>query len=176
MTASPTSVPMIRRAVPADAPALARVAEATFVETFGHLYPPEDLQQYVSRTYTPENCRRTLLDPTMGVWLAQMNDPEPVGFIVAGRCKLPVEHLEPMAGEVHQLYVFARFHNLRIGSRLMDTALDWLASEGRSPVYVGVWSGNYGAQRFYARYGFSKCGEYDFPVGRTIDREFIMKR
>jgi predicted N-acetyltransferase YhbS len=39
-----------------------------------------------------------------------------------------------------------------------------------------VWSENFGAQRFYGRHGFSKVGEYGFKVGRTVDREFILKR
>ena len=34
---------MIRRAVPADAELLSALAARTFTETFGHLYPPEDL-------------------------------------------------------------------------------------------------------------------------------------
>jgi len=39
-----------------------------------------------------------------------------------------------------------------------------------------VWSENFGAQRFYARYGFAKAGEYDFIVGRQRDHEFIYRR
>jgi len=35
---------------------------------------------------------------------------------------------------------------------------------------------NVGAQRFYGRYGFKKVGEYGFPVGKTVDHEFILKR
>jgi ribosomal protein S18 acetylase RimI-like enzyme len=43
-------------------------------------------------------------------------------------------------------------------------------------LWIGVWSENLGAQRFYARRGFQKVGEYGFHVGRTIDREFILRR
>jgi ribosomal protein S18 acetylase RimI-like enzyme len=39
-----------------------------------------------------------------------------------------------------------------------------------------VWSENFGAQRFYGRYGFEKVGEYGFRVGNTVDHEFILKR
>jgi len=39
-----------------------------------------------------------------------------------------------------------------------------------------VWSENFGAQRFYARYGFSKVGTYEFPVGQVRDLEFILRR
>jgi ribosomal protein S18 acetylase RimI-like enzyme len=168
-------VPVVRRATADDAAALSKIAAATFVETFGHLYPPDDLQVYLTKTYALDNCRKQLADSAMGVWFATIDD-EPAGFIVVGRCKLPVEILEPNAGEIQQLYVYSNYHNLRIGSRLMDVALDWLMATGREPLYVGVWSENYGAQRLYGRYGFEKYGEYGFPVGKTVDREFILKR
>jgi diamine N-acetyltransferase len=96
--------------------------------------------------------------------------------MVVGACKLPIENREPTAGEIQQLYVLARYHNLRLGTRLMDLGLEWLEAQGRTPLYIGVWSENLGAQRFYGRYGFEKVGEYGFPVGKTIDREFILKR
>jgi ribosomal protein S18 acetylase RimI-like enzyme len=166
----------VRRANVNDAEALARIASGTFVQTFGHLYPPEDLQAYLSETFAVARCREQLADSTKGVWFAMLGQEEPAGFIVVGPCKLPVENLEPTAGEVQQLYVQSKYHNLRLGSRLMDTALDWFAAEGRTPLYVGVWSENLGAQRLYGRYGFRKIGEYGFPVGKTIDREFILKR
>jgi diamine N-acetyltransferase len=52
----------------------------------------------------------------------------------------------------------------------------WLEAAGSRDLWIGVWSQNYGAQRFYARHGFEKIGEYDFPVGGTLDREFILRR
>jgi ribosomal protein S18 acetylase RimI-like enzyme len=172
---SQPTAPTLRRASPEDAAVFANIAAATFVETFGHLYPPEDLQEYLATAYAVENCRKQLSNPAMGIWLASIVG-ELAGFIVVGPCKLPVPDLEPTAGEVQHLYVYAKHHNLRIGARLMDTALDWLASEQRTPLYIGVWSQNLGAQRFYARYGFRKCGDYGFRVGSTVDHEFILKR
>jgi ribosomal protein S18 acetylase RimI-like enzyme len=166
----------IRCATPEDAAALAALGAATFTETFGHLYAPEDLQTYLSTAHSEEAWRQTLTDSGSAVWVAQLGDGPPIGFINVGRCKLPVENREPAAGEVKQLYVLAQHHNLRLGTRLMDIGLEWLEAQGHAPIYVGVWSENYGAQRFYARYGFRKVGEYGFPVGKTVDREFILKR
>lgn len=166
----------IRRATADDAAALAELGAATFVETFGHLYPAADLQAFLAKSHTSESWVRTLTDPQRATWVAEQPSGRKIGFIGVGACKLPVQHLELTAGEVQQLYVFAEFHNLGLGARLMDRGLDWLLSQGRSPLYVGVWSENFGAQRFYARYGFSKVGEYGFPVGSTVDREFILKR
>ena len=175
MSESSRPVPAVRRGTTEDAAALSKIAAATFVQTFGHLYPPADLQEFLAKTYAVENSRKQLADPAMGVWLAIV-DGEPAGFIVVGPCKLPVKNLEPTAGEIQQLYVYSKYHNLHIGSRLMDTALDWLITTGRAPLYVGVWSENHGAQRLYGRYGFEKCGEYGFRVGQTVDHEFILRR
>jgi ribosomal protein S18 acetylase RimI-like enzyme len=155
---------------------MAELGAGTFVETFGHLYPPQDLQTFLAKNHTADSWTSTLADPKRAIFLAELPSGRKIGFICVGTCKLPVQALEATAGEIQQLYVFADFHNLRLGTRLMDVGLEWLASQGRSPLYIGVWSENYGAQRFYARYGFSKVGEYGFPVGDTVDREFILKR
>jgi ribosomal protein S18 acetylase RimI-like enzyme len=172
---------VIRRASVADAATLARITELTFTETFGHLYPPEDLAEYLRGNCTPESCRKLLNDPKLGVWFigaegAGIDGAEPVGYVTAGPCKLPVENREPNAGEVRQLYVLAFHQNQRLGAQLLDTALGWLTEQHFSPIYIGVWSQNDGAQRFYGRYGFRKVGEYGFPVGQTVDHEFILKR
>lgn len=175
MATTPDSV-TIRRATPADAAALAELGAATFTETFGHLYPPEDLQTFLAKSHSPEWWSGALADHNRAVWVVDHESGRKIGFIVVGKCKLPVQNLEPDAGEVQQLYVLAEFHNLRLGTRLMEAGLEWLASQRRSPLYIGVWSENYGAQRFYGRYGFNKVGEYGFPVGKTVDHEFILKR
>jgi ribosomal protein S18 acetylase RimI-like enzyme len=166
----------IRRATAADAAALADVGAATFVETFGHLYRFEDLQSFLVGSHSPAARRRQLAEPGVGAWLAELPGEPAIGYLVVGPCKLPVDALEPMAGEVRQLYVRKRWHNQQLGARLMQLGLDWLAEQQRTPLYVGVWSENYGAQRFYQRYGFSQIGEYGFPVGQKIDREFILRQ
>ncbi len=169
-------ITQIRRADINDASSLARIGATTFTQAFGHLYPPEDLQHFIQSSHSDQRWRSTLSDDHTCVFVAEGAASGIMGFIAVGRCKLPVQDLEPTAGEVQQLYVLAEFHNLKLGSRLMDAGLNWLRSQRHAPLYVGVWSENYGAQRFYSRYGFQPFGEYGFRVGSTIDREFIFKR
>jgi ribosomal protein S18 acetylase RimI-like enzyme len=165
----------VRRATGQDAAGLAHLAEVTFTETFGHLYPPADLTAYVASAYSEKACRETLADSRMAYWLAYAEGEPAVGFALAGYCKLPVANLEPTAGELRQLYVRSAYQKQRLGTLLFDAAVDWLEAR-YSPLYVGVWSENHGAQRFYGRHGFAKVGEYGFPVGKTVDRELILKR
>lgn len=179
---TPDTAPVIRPATRADAAMLAEVASATFVETFGHLYPPEDLAAFLREARSEATYAKLLGDPTVFVGLAVARDGTSgeqgtaAGYVLAGGCKLPVENLEPAAGEIRELYLRAAYHGRGLGSRLLTSALEWLAARQRAPVYLGVWSGNTGAQRLYERFGFEKIGEYDFPVGRQKDREFILRR
>ena len=172
----PTAPFTLRRAAAGDAATLASLGAATFTEKFGHLYPPEDLQTFLDQSHSVGSWSSKLGDRNSAVWLAQSADGAPAGFIAVGGCKLPLDNLEAAAGEVYQLYVLARHHNQKLGTWLMEAGLLWLGDQGRHPLYVGVWSENYGAQRFYARYGFIQVGEYGFSVGKTIDRELILRR
>jgi hypothetical protein len=118
---------LIGLATPADVDTLADLGTATFRETFGHLYRPEDLRDFLDTARSCAAFARLLRDPDTAI--------------------------------------------------LLERALDRLASvQHRAPVYVGVWSGNVGAQRLYERFGFRKIGEYDFRVGDQLDREFILAR
>ena len=166
----------IRRARPGEAPDLASLARDTFVETFGYLYRPEDLGAFLETSQSVAAYAPLLHDPRVGIWVAEDPQQGLVGFLTAGPCKLPVPQREGRAGEIRQLYLRAAVQREGLGTRLLTLALDWLAAEGHAPLYVGVWSGNLGAQRLYARYGFEKVGEYDFPVGNQLDREFILRQ
>jgi ribosomal protein S18 acetylase RimI-like enzyme len=167
---------LLRRATLADAPALSELGTSTFVDAFGHLYPPEDLQAFLSKAHAVAYYERLIRDPNVAIWLAAERGAAPMAYIVVGLCQLPVPNLEARAGEIRRLYVRKSGQAHGLGSRLMATALEWLAAEGFDPLYVGVWSGNVGAQRLYGRYGFEKVGDYEFAVGRQLDKEFILKR
>jgi len=165
----------IRRATPEDAEAMSRIATDTFVETFGHLYPPEDLAYFLLAYYSPAAQRENLQDPSSAMWLLERNGVA-VGHVYAGPCGLPHAEASVEDGEIKRLYVLRETHNERWGTRLLETALDWLQRDGPRTLWVGVWSENVGAQRFYARHGFERVGEYKYPVGNTLDDEFILRR
>ena len=167
--------PVIRRATPDDAGLVARLATRTFTETFGHLYPDEDLQAFLAASYAVERQRIILSHPDYAVWLLE-HDGEAIGHAAAGPCGLPHAEVAPDDGELKRLYVLKEWQNGGHGGRLFAAALDWLLRDGPRALWIGVWSQNPGAQRFYARHGFVHVGDYEFPVGRVRDHEFILRR
>jgi ribosomal protein S18 acetylase RimI-like enzyme len=165
---------ILRRAIPTDAATLAALGRETFVETFGHLYPVSDLQPYLAEVYAPANFDRFLRDATQALWVIE-REGEAIGYAQAGTCALPHPDVTPHCGELKRLYVHSKAQGGGLGNTLLKAALTWLTKPGRD-LWIGVWSQNFGAQRLYTRHGFEKAGEYEFPVGKTRDREFILRR
>ena len=169
----------LRIAGPADARTLSELGWATFlhtfVEGFGMPYSAADLAEFHARSYAVDRAEALLSDPAARAWLAERGG-EAVGFATAGPAALPHPELRPEDGELRRLYLRADQHGAGLAPRLMEAALGWLLRDGPRPVWLGVWSGNHRAQRFYARWGFEKAGEYDYRVGATVDHEFIMRR
>ena len=169
------TTPTIRRATPADAEALSRIGAETFSETFGHLYPPQDLATFLETAYAVETSRRDLADPDKAVWLVEAGGAV-IGHALAGPCDLPHDEVTATCGELKRLYILKAFQGGGTGSRLLAETLAWLERDGPRRLWIGVWSENFGAQRLYGRLGFEKVGEYHFIVGETRDREFILRR
>jgi GNAT superfamily N-acetyltransferase len=167
--------PVIRRADPTDAETLSELGARTFTETFGHLYPPQDLAGFLAESYGLARTRADLADPAKAAWLVEVGG-EPVGYALAGPCSLPHAEVTAECGELKRIYFLKSHQAGGLGGRLFAETMTWLQQAGPRPIWIGVWSENHGAQRFYLRHGFEKVGEYGFQVGGTIDREFILRR
>ncbi len=165
----------IRRAGADEASTLADLGARTFASTFGHLYPAADLAAFLGATHTADKVAAELAAPRMAAWLAE-RDGEAIGYALAGPCALPHPDVTAQCGELKRIYLLSEAQGEGLGLGLMDQAIAWLDSGGRRQVWLGVWSENLTAQRFYVRNGFRKVGEYAFHVGASIDREFIMRR
>ena len=172
---TPNQAPIIRRAGPADAEALAAIGQTTFVETFGHLYPPEDLAAFLAAAHSVERAKADLANPAKAAWLVQAGE-RVVGYALACPAKLPHPDVTPGCGELDRIYLLADHRGGGMGSRLIAEVFAWLERDGPRRIWLGVFSENLGAQRLYARHGFEVVGTYNFVVGKTLDLEFIMRR
>jgi GNAT superfamily N-acetyltransferase len=163
----------LRRATIEDADTVSSLGARTFTETFAHLYPPEDLETFLAYAYGLERTRNDLAHSDKATWILEDEDGEAIGYALAGPCDLPHDDVRPNDGELKRIYVLKSHQGGGRGSRLLNTALDWL---GPRRIWIGVFSENHGAQKLYGRMGFTKVGEYFFKVGDTNDLEFILRR
>ncbi|WP_443750267.1 GNAT family N-acetyltransferase [Asticcacaulis solisilvae] len=158
--------------------ALSELAASTFSETFGHLYPPEDLQAFLMKSYAADTVAAEIADPAQFWRLAVDDDGRALAYLQCGPVGLPHDEADPAAhGELKRIYVHSSVQGRGWGKHLLTVAMGWMEDTYPSaPQWIGVWSENLKAQTLYGAYGFERVGEYKFAVGETLDDEFILRR
>lgn len=163
-----------------DAAALGALGRQTFVDTFvtgfGIPYPADDLEAFLDESFSPEATRRKMQEPGSGWWVAEGADGQLLAFANTGPNTLPHPDGRASHAELRRLYVSRAAQGMGLGTKLLALALAWMEAHTDGSLWIGVWSGNEKAQKLYAAYGFEKAGEYDYPVGRWTDHEFILRR
>ena len=158
-----------------DLGALAQLGSDTFVETFGDLYRPEDLQSFLTGVYSEKSVLEELNNPDLHFQVLTKGD-DFVGYAKIGPVHVPAENPSPAAMELWQLYVRQEFIGQGLGKTLMAWAEAQFATRKASEVYISVFKENERAIRFYKSHGYEIVGEYGFKVGKQIDRELIMRK
>lgn len=165
----------LRLAHPEDVPALVTIGRSTFADAFGHLYSDEDLAAFLDDWRSPERIAANVADPDVRVAIV-----EDAGAVVAycmtlfgkGFSERPAPQPAKPA-YLSQLYCTPAATGRGVGGLLMDDCLAEARRRACDAVQLSVWSENFGAQRFYARYGFEKVADIDFWVGNQRDDEFL---
>lgn len=162
-----------RDATPADAASLDRIFDTVFVDTFGHLYRPQDLHAFLTG-YGIADWERDLTNPAYAFRIGEYAG-QPAGYVKLGPMKLPFE-TDRQALLLDQLYVLKEHHGAGIARELMDWTLAEAKRRGADELYLTVFTDNHRARRFYDRYGFEAVGRYDFMVGSHADEDIIMRK
>lgn len=157
-----------------DAPDLSEIGKDTFIETFGHLYPPADLRNYLDETYAIDRMREDIADPQVEVRLA-FAGRRLVAYCKIGPCKLPIDVGPEPALELHRVYVYQARQGVGVGRILLAWAIDRARQRGAKNLFLGVWESNERAIKLYESRGFEHVGAYKFRVGETLDDETIMR-
>ncbi|MFO6446186.1 N-acetyltransferase family protein [Erythrobacter sp. NE805] len=164
---------ILRPATPADAAPLAKLGADSFVAAFGHLYRPEDLAAFLAEVHDPAavlaeiegaDCTHRLVEHD-GTLVAFCKLRHPTKFGEHTDAARPIE--------LAQLYALPGHTGAGIGAQLMDWALATTRAGGHDAVLLSVYAENFGAQRFYQRYGFAKIADITFKVGNHLDPEYL---
>jgi ribosomal protein S18 acetylase RimI-like enzyme len=166
----------IRKATAADAPALALVGQATFLETYAAVLPAADIVAHCRNEHGEARYAAWTADPACSFWIAQVAETgAPVGYAMLCPPDLPVA-LQPGDLELKRIYLLSRFHGGGVGRRLMAAALDAARTAGAGRVLLGVYGENADAISFYARQGFARAGVRKFQVGANTYDDLVLAR
>lgn len=193
-TEEPTIEPVrLRRATVKDAPALALVGAATFLEAFTWMLPGADIIAHCEKNHTPEAYRAALAQPSTRITLAEtVASAAPVGYAMLVEPELPSFDIQPGDIELKRIYLLSRFRSRRTapvldsaghllaelsaGQALMNAAIAEAQSMGCRRLLLGTNADNQRAIGFYRRNNFADAGTRTFQVGSQCCCDLIMAR
>ncbi len=187
----------LRTATEADAPALALVGAATFLEAFTWMLPGADIVAHCAKHHTAEAYQKYFAHPDTRITLAEaVPGGAPVGYAMLAAPELPTFAVRPTDIELKRIYLFSRFRSgatpvmefseehrelrpvegLRAGQALMNAATAEARAMGRTRLLLGTHAGNLQAIAFYRRNGFAEAGTRTFQVGMQVCCDLIFAK
>jgi len=165
----------LRGATADDVETLAELGREAFVAAFGTLYREEDLAAFLAEYRTAARYRAHLADPATLIQIAEV-DGQAAAYCLIVRGHRFDEQPEPGPARpvfLSQLYCAPAMTGRGLGAALLEWAIGEARSWGADAIQLSVFSENFGAQRFYQRFGFAKVADIDFWVGSHRDHEFL---
>lgn len=162
----------IREAGPDDAPALALIGAATFLETFAGILDGDAIVGHCALQHRDAAYRAYLADGARA-WIAEAQPGgAPIGFALVGRPDLAAA----LEGDIElkRIYSLSRFHGSGLGAALMKQAL--AAAAGHDRLLLGVYARNHRAIAFYRKQGFADVGTRQFDVGGKLYDDLVLAR
>ena len=164
----------IRRATVADAPALAAFAARAFIDAYGALNEPSDVELHVARSYGAAQLAAEL--GTAGVrGLLALEGEAIVGYAMLGAGSTHPAVASRAPCEIRRFYVDASRHGHGVAAVLMDAAVREARSAGCGSLWLTTWERSLRARAFYAKSGFVDVGTTTFLLGtsRQCDRLLV---
>jgi ribosomal protein S18 acetylase RimI-like enzyme len=165
----------IRRADAEDANLIAVLGTTTFYEAYFEQDVPAALANYILGSFSPDRTGAELDEPGSEFFILFL-DGKAVGY-----SKLRDDPSGPgvtseNAAELQRFYLVERAYGKGLAGILLDHLLGRARERGFDMVWLGVWTENKRAQRFYEKHGFADTGGrlefvYDAGVGINIVME-----
>ena len=160
----------IREATPDDAPAVRRVAEASWHAAHDHIVGAEAVDDVVREWYDTDDVRESIERPGGPMFLAVPED-DVVGFAQGSETEAG-----PGDAVVGRLYVHPDRWGNGHGSALLDRLFDAFRAAGHEAVWLAVLADNAVGRSFYDRQGFTIHDERTVDLaGETADEVVLVR-
>jgi ribosomal protein S18 acetylase RimI-like enzyme len=167
----------IRRATPADAPALASVAAATFALACPPGTTEANIALFIETSLSQQSFEAYLAKDSHRLWLAE-DDGEPVGYAMAVHGEPTDPDIQAAVVsrptlELSKIYVRESHHGSGVARHLLDQVLAEAVASSVHSVWLGVNQQNIRANRFYEKQGFVFRGTRFFQVGDSTEADYV---
>lgn len=165
----------IRRAVAADATALAPLMTEWFLAAYGHASDAANTDAFLAANFAHARQAAEIANPDIVTLIAQA-DGEMAGYAqVRFATRAPDCVTEAGACELGRFYFAPAHHGRGLAAPLMDAVRAAARERGRRWLWLLVWQEAPQAIRFYEKQGFGKRGTAVFLVGEDRKADWVMQ-
>lgn len=157
-----------------DAGLITEIARKTFMETYGEMNTPENMEAYLQSQFSDEKIKEEMESRHSRFFLAYL-DEIPVAFtkVRDDRKAKKLEHIKAL--EIQRIYVLQEYQGFSLGKAMLDMIKGLAHKEGYQTIWLQVWQKNSKAIRFYQKAGFMVFETASFLLGSSTQQDFLMR-
>ena len=164
----------IRKISVEDLPLLQAISRNTFIETFADENTEDNMNQYLSDSFSDERLTIELVNANSEFYFAEV-EGQPAGYLKVNFGDAQTDIRDKNALELERIYVLKEFLGKRVGQILLDKTLQIARDAKVDFVWLGVWEHNHRAKKFYTKNGFVEFGRHNFWLGSDKQTDLIMR-
>ncbi|OQY95474.1 MAG: hypothetical protein B6D37_05635 [Sphingobacteriales bacterium UTBCD1] len=165
----------VREAKINDAGIIADMSRKTFYETYAPYNRAEDMDHFMNEIFT-KNELMNEVGATNNIFLLAYADGQVAGYVRMREFNSPPTLEKVPAMEIARIYVMKEFIGQGVGAALMQRCMEISIALKKEMVWLGVWEKNFRAMKFYKKWGFEKFSETVFILGRSVQKDWLMKK
>jgi ribosomal protein S18 acetylase RimI-like enzyme len=164
----------IRAAGLQDAGLITEIARKTFMETYGDMNTPENMEAYLQSQFSNERMKEEMESRHARFFLAYL-DNVPAAFtkVRDDRQAKKLENIRAL--EIQRIYVLREYQGFSLGKAMLDMVKGLAQAEGYQTIWLQVWQKNNKAIRFYQKAGFMVFETASFLLGDSTQQDFLMR-
>ncbi|QGU94004.1 GNAT family N-acetyltransferase [Clostridium bovifaecis] len=136
------------------------LGKTTFRETFGYLFNPKTLDNYLETTFNSKKIKKSI-EQSKNHFLIVYLDNEPIGYAKIKEDST-YEGIDSSKNQLQlqKIYLLSSYHRLGIGTIMMECCKDIFNKFSPITVWLDVHEDNIKAINYYEKCGFKKIGKY----------------
>lgn len=164
----------IRQANVSDVKIICALGVTTFYEAYFQQDDSGDLANYVLESFSQAQIEAEIIDTDSTFFIAELNG-KAVGYAKLRENSTADCLKSENAVELHRIYILERAKGRGVGRELMNRCFEAARAKGYETLWLGVWEQNSAALKFYEKTGFVKVGELQFPYGKAVGTNYVLK-
>lgn len=164
----------MHRVQKSDVEELQEVGIRSFLEAFGEMNDERYMKEYLDDKFSIRHLLQEIKNPASLFFFLKKQDSI-IGYLKVNAVISDEPNIEGKSLEIQRIYLLSDYQGQGGGKILIEKALEIAKDQKVKTVWLGVWEKNFGAIRFYERYGFKAYDKHSFFLGPDEQTDLLMK-